>query len=45
MYIASAVALAGAAWFWHTQARPRSEAPGPGTPHSVRPASAGQERQ
>ena len=45
MYIASAVALAGAAWFWHTQRRPRGGTPAPSTARAVRPASAGQERQ
>ena len=45
MYIASAVALAGAAWFWHTQRRPRERSPCAQHSAAVRPASAGQERQ
>ncbi len=45
MYIASAVALAGAAWFWQTQRRPRGGTPAPGTVQAMRPASAGQDRQ
>ena len=45
MYVAAAVALAGAAWFWQTQRRPRSGTPGPATPQDMRPASASQDRQ
>ncbi len=40
------LALAGAAWFWQTQRRPRNGTPAPGgTPQAMRPASAGQDRQ
>ena len=45
MYVAGAVTLAGAAWFWQTQRRPRGGTLGPATPQDMRPASASQDRQ
>jgi prolipoprotein diacylglyceryltransferase len=43
MYVAGAVALAGAAWFWRTQRRARGGAPGPAAAQA-RPASASHHR-
>jgi prolipoprotein diacylglyceryltransferase len=43
MYVAGAVALAGAAWFWRTQRRARGGTPGPATAQA-QPASAGHDR-
>ena len=43
MYVAGAVALAGAAWFWRTQRRARSGAPGPAAAQA-QPASASHHR-
>jgi prolipoprotein diacylglyceryl transferase len=45
MYVASAVALSGAAWFWRTQHRPRGGTPGPAQAQAMPPASAVQDRQ
>ena len=43
MYVAGAVALAGAAWFWRTQRRARGGAPGPAAAQA-KAASAGHDR-
>ena len=45
MYVAAAVALAGAAWFWQTQRRPRGGPHGSATPQAAQPAAANQDRQ
>ena len=43
MYVAGAVALAGAAWFWRTQRRARGGTPGPATTQA-QPASVNRDR-
>ena len=43
MYVASALTLAGAAWFWHTQRQAGDGTPGPATTQA-QPASASHDR-